>query len=202
MKMRHKIIILFTVLFVYVLALILVPVVAKKMNKNDKKYGRIIYSENKVDDNTLDNIYSNRFIMYVDYESDKLDCYKRYSELEYNIYLSIYTLTDFDNYNEELFKGVFIKNNNEELISFAKEKNYKIRLLTNNSSDYDKYKKDVEEFTFSKDIINEMSSKYKNKFFYTYIETTTDDYKESEIKYYKELRETPNKYGLVIYVVK
>ena len=88
------------------------------------------------------------------------------------------------------------------LINYAKKNKYKIRLLTNNTTDYDKYKKDVEEFVFSKDIIDEMASKYKNKFFYTYVETNSDSFNDDRMSYYKEIRKKPNKYGLVIYVVK
>ncbi|MCR5462031.1 MAG: hypothetical protein K6E87_03075, partial [bacterium] len=175
MKKMHKIIILFSVLFIYVLAIILVPVIAKKMHKPNRYYGHIIYSENVVDDKTIDNIIQNRFVMYVDYEDDKIDYYKQYINLEYEIYLSIYTLSDFDNYNSDLFKGVFIKNNDEALINYAKEKKLITKLLINNKNDYDKYNKDVDELIFAKDIIDEMANKYPKKYFYTYLETNNDN---------------------------
>jgi len=205
MKLFKKLIIPFCALLIFVLAIILVPIIGKSSNKNKKNFGYVISCFNKVDEKTIEDSTNNRFIMYIDYESDKLEEYKRYIDLEFKLYLSIYSLTDFDNYNKELFKGVFIKNldNKDQLIEKAKSyKKTDIVLLTNNISDYDKYKKDVESFVFTSDVISEAYKRITSAYIYKYVETTPEKKQEDLLAYYSNFRKNKEKYGLVLYVVK
>ena len=204
MKLFKKLIIPFCALLAFILAIILVPIIGKASNNNKSVYGFAISCSNKVDENTISDAAGNRFIMYIDYESDKVEEYKKYIDLEFKLYLSIYSLTDFDNYNKELFKGVFIKDldNKDKLIEKANTYKTKIRLLTNDVNDYSKYKKDVETFIFTSDVINEAYKQIKNTYIYKYVETTPEKLQEDKLAYYSNFRKNREKYGLVLYVVK
>ena len=204
MKLFKKLIIPFCALLVFILAIILVPIIGKTSNNNKDKFGFVVSCFNKVDENTISDASSNRFIMYIDYESDKVEEYKKYINLEFSLYLSIYSLTDFDNYNKELFKGIFIKdiNNKGKLIEKANTYKTKIRLLTNDVNDYDKYKNDVEVFVFTSDVISEAYKKITNTYIYKYVETIPEKMQEDKLAYYSNFRKNKEKYGLVLYVVK
>lgn len=202
MKKMNKYIILFCVVLVYILALILVPVIGKKSHKDN--FRKIIYSENKVDGDFFEGVNYNCFTMYVDYDSKDIEYYNKYKKLDVELYLSIYSISDLDNYNSELFDGIFIKNltNKDDILNNLENKKCNIRLLTNNKDDYEKYKDKVETFILTSDIVNDVSAEYNDDYFFVYCETTPDGIREQIINYFRETKNSKGKYGLVLYVVK
>ncbi len=203
MKIFKRLIIPFCAIVVYILAIVFIPVIAK--SNRDTPDRQSVYSENIIDENTINKISGNSFIMYIDYESDKLDYYNNYKNLEIKLYLSIYSMDDLSNFNKDIFDGIFIKDieNKDEIISTITT-NYKtnIRLLTNDLNDYSKYKKEVETFIFTSDTIEQAAKENKKEYFYKYLEISEDDIDSEWLNYLKDTKGKDYSYGFLMYIVK
>lgn len=203
MKLRYKLIIIFSVVFVYILALILAPVIGKKTQKKPHYFFKVDYSEKNADYEHFRGSDYNSFTMYVDYNSNDIDYYKKYKGFDFEIYLSIYSITDLDNYDSKLFDGIFIKDieHKDEIMDKTNDLKGKRRLLTDDINDYDKYKNKVEKFIVTHDIVIDIAKKYPNVLFYEYMETTLENLQSSYLNYLKERREARIDYGLLIYAI-
>lgn len=198
MKKIKIFIIPFCILFLYLMAIIFVPIVASKPKK--RQTYDIVETRKKLGDDVDDIINRNNFMLFVEYEEDKNELYKKYKKNGVKIYLSIYDCDDLNNYDSDIFTGIFIKNS-ELTQSVIKEfDGGKIWLLSNNIDDIKMFIDRVETFAFDSSLIVEASLKYDNLYMYQYVETDEENLYANTVNYLKNAKSSRVPYGLITFI--